>query len=181
MMILRKLNTIVARIIILLLILHAILGSLMMAGVITFTSKGLSHTLEAFVWLHALISIILSIPSVRAGIKSGKWYFRENAAFWSMRITGIAMAILIILHFRMFTVRVNGYLFLEEFGFFKVIMMLLLMMCIVIHGTLGIRSSLIKKGKAEYREKTELYSLSISTVMLFCAVCTTLYFIGWAL
>ena len=87
----RKWNNRLATIIIVLFLLHALMGSLLLLGLSTISFQPLSWLLLAAVIAHGLLGMIGTLPAVMSGIKTGHWYLRENAVFWTKRISGISI------------------------------------------------------------------------------------------
>ena len=85
----RKLNAIVSLLLIILFLIHTIAGSFQMMKIIPGGNelmKDLSYFMLFMIGVHILIGTKLTIDSVKIGKKSGKFYFRENAVFWTRRI-----------------------------------------------------------------------------------------------
>lgn len=175
----RKLNNVLVRIIILLLLLHGIMGSLMLLGLSTISFAPLSWLLFAVVLLHGIIGIIATIPSIRSGQKSGKWYLGKNAAFWTKRISGIVIIILLAFHVTAYTTNVNGNLFLKEFTFARMLLQILFILSIFIHLAVSIKSMLIAKGTIKFKERTVDWMMVLSIIMLFLVAAIIVYYIQW--
>ena len=76
----RKWNNVLARVIIVLFLLHALMGSLMLLGISRISLKPLSWFLLSTVLLHGILGIISTIPAFKTVKKTGQWFFKENAA-----------------------------------------------------------------------------------------------------
>lgn len=175
----RKINTILAHFILILLLVHAFMGCLLMLGFSSITLKPLSYLLLSVVCLHALLSILSSVSSIRIGFKSGQWYFKENASFWIKRITGIVILILIFFHISAYTTIVDGHFFLKEFTFIKLISQFSLVLAIFIHAFVSLKSMLIAKGEIDFKEKRMDWLLVISIFLIFIFVSIIFYYIQW--
>ena len=104
----RKWNNILARVIIVLFLLHALMGSLMLLGVSTISFQPLSWLLLIAVVIHGILGLLSTFMAVKSGKASGRWYVRQNAAFWTKRISGIAILLLLVFHVTAYTTSVNG-------------------------------------------------------------------------
>lgn len=175
----RKWNNLLARVIILLFLLHALMGSLMLLGISTITLKPLSWLLFGVVSLHGIFGIISTIPSIRTARKTGQWFLKENAAFWTKRISGIAILLLLSLHITAYTTSVNGKFFLKEFTMCRMIAQILLILSIFIHLMVSIRSMLIAKGTIKFKERTVDWMLVLSIMMIFFTIAVIAYYIQW--
>lgn len=175
----RKINTILARIILFLLVVHSFMGCLLMLGWSNITLKPLSYLLLGIVCFHAILSILSSVSSIQIGFKSRKWYFKENVSFWIKRITGILILILVWFHISAYTTVVDGKFFLQEFTFIKLISQLSLALCIFIHVGVSLKSLFIVSGNIDFKEKKVDGLLVISIFMIFVVFAILSYFIQW--
>ena len=175
----RKWNNILVRIIILLFLLHGLLGSLMLLGLSTVSFAPLSWLLLGTVVLHGILGIFSTISAIKSGQKSHKWYFGKNAAFWTKRISGAAIFILMIFHISAYTTTVNGQFFLKEFTTLRLVMQLLFLLAIFIHLAVSIKSMLIAKGTIKFKERSVDWMLVLSVMTLFFTVAVVAYYIQW--
>ena len=67
----RKWNNVLARVIIVLFLLHALMGSLMLLGISRISLKPLSWFLLSTVLLHGILGIISTIPAFKTVKKTG--------------------------------------------------------------------------------------------------------------
>ena len=175
----RKWNNILARVIIVLFLLHALMGSLMLLGLSTISFLPLSWILMIAVVIHGIMGLLSTFMAVKSGRASGRWYFRQNAAFWTKRISGIAILLLLIFHVTVYTTSVNGRFFLKEFTFCRLLSQILFMLAIFIHLAVSIKSMLIAKGTVKFRERTFDWMLVLSVMMLFFVTAVIIYYIQW--
>ena len=175
----RKWNNILVRVIIVLFLLHALMGSLMLLGFSTISFQPLSWLLLTAVAVHGILGILSTFMAVKSGKTSGRWYIRQNAAFWTKRISGIAILFLLVFHITAYTTSVNGRFFLKEFTFLRMLSQILLVLAIFIHLAVSIKSMLIAKGTVKFRERTVDWMLVLSILMLFFAAAVILYYIQW--
>lgn len=175
----RKWNNILARVIIVLFLLHALMGSLLLLGISSISFKPLSWLLLAAVAAHGVLGILATVQAVKGGKKSGKWYLRQNAAYWTKRISGVAILILLCFHISAYTTKVGDAFFLKEFTVGRMTAQLLLILSIFIHLAVSVKSMLLAKGVAEFKERTADWLMVLSLMMLFFAVAVIIYFIQW--
>ena len=175
----RKWNNLLARVIILLFLFHALMGSLMLLGISKISLKPLSWILFGTVILHGILGIISTIPSFKTAKKTGQLFFKENAAFWIKRISGIAILLLLTLHITAYTTSVNGKFFLQEFTMGRLAAQVLLILSIFIHLMVSIRSMLIAKGTIKFKERTVDWMLVLSIMMIFFTIAVVAYYIQW--
>ena len=175
----RKWNNILARVIIVLFLLHALMGSLMLLGLSNISFKPLSWLLFAAVIAHGILGILATVQAVKNGQNSGKWYLRQNAAYWMKRFSGLAILILLCFHISAYTTTVGGAFFLKEFTFGRTTAQLLLILSIFIHLAVSVKSMLIAKGVVKFKERTVDWMMVLSLMMLFFAAAVVIYFIQW--
>lgn len=175
----RKWNNILARVIIVLFLLHALMGSLMLLGLSNISFKPLSWLLFAAVIAHGILGILATVQAVKSGQNSGKWYVRQNAAYWTKRFSGLAILILLCFHISAYTTTVGGAFFLKEFTFGRMAAQLLLILSIFIHLAVSVKSMLIAKGVVKFKERTVDWMMVLSLMMLFFAAAVVIYFIQW--
>ena len=177
----RKLNTIVSLFLIILFLIHTIAGSFQMMKIIPGGNelmKNLSYFMLFLIGVHVIIGIKLTLDSVKVGIKSGKFYFRENAVFWIRRITGFAMIMLIICHVLLFTS--NGEIFrLNDFNEVQLVFSILLVFTLLIHILANIRPLLISFGISGFRLYIKDILLILAIISLFGAFAFVIYYLRW--
>ena len=175
----RKWNNLLARIIIVLFLLHALMGSLMLLGLSNISFKPLSWLLFAAVIAHGVLGILATVQAVKGGRQSGKWYLRQNAVYWTKRFSGLAILILLCFHISAYTTAVGNAFFLKEFTFGRMVAQLLLILSIFLHLAVSVKSMLIAKGVVEFKERTIDWMMVLSLMMLFFAAAVVIYFIQW--
>ena len=172
----RKLNAIVSLLLIILFLIHTIAGSFQMMKIIPGGNemmKNLSYFMLFLIGVHILIGIKLTIDSVKIGRKSGKFYFRENAVFWTRRITGFTMVVLIICHVALFTS--NGMVFrLNDFNEVQLVLSILLVLALA-----NIRPLLISFGISGFRLYVKDILLVLAIISLLGAFAFVIYYLRW--
>ena len=175
----RKLNNILARVIIVLFLFHAFTESLMLLGLNTISFFRVSLVLLAVVIAHGIFGIIATLSAIRSGTVTRHWYFRQNAAFWTKRISGVAIMLLLVFHVTAYTTSTGGRFFLKEFTLCGMLSQILFILAIFIHLAVSIRPMLIAKGTIKFRERTVDWMLVLSVMMLFFTVAVIAYYIQW--
>lgn len=177
----RRLNAIVSLLLIILFLIHTIAGSFQLMRIIPGGNelmKDLSYFMLFLIGVHVIIGIKLTLDSVKVGIKSGKFYFRENAVFWIRRITGFAMIMLIICHVLLFTS--NGEIFrLNDFNEVQLVFSILLVFTLLIHILANIRPLLISFGISGFRLYIKDILLVLAIISLFGAFAFVIYYLRW--
>ncbi len=145
MLALRKWNTIAAAVLVGLLLVHGLLGCYRLLGFQTAGGRLLGVIMLGLLVFHASAGFFFSFSAMR-NCKFGKpWYLAANWMFWARHISGLAILILIPLHFYTYGVMANngGFLVLP-FPFTRLLAQILLIAAILIHLVLSLRSFLMK-------------------------------------
>lgn len=79
----RKLNTILSVLLLVIFLLHGIMGSFMLLGIGSSAGKILAWAGVAVLALHAAIGTILTVQTLRAEKDSPNHYRKQNAIFWA--------------------------------------------------------------------------------------------------
>jgi hypothetical protein len=179
---LRKTNALISIGLVVLLLLHAIAGGFQLMGLI----PGGSSLLEALAWLmlallagHMVIGVILTAQTLHTSAKAGAAYVRVNALFWVRRLSGFALALLLLLHLLLFVQTGTGVFRLHDFGPQELLGQLLLLMTLAIHLMCDIRPLAIALGLHSGRGFGRDILLILAVVMAFCALAFVVYYLRW--
>lgn len=94
----RKINSIIATIILVLLVDHIIFATLHLAGYPVHVFGPLAYLMLALVIIHGVLSMILTVNAEKTGMKTKARYNKENAEFWARRTSGVAILAFAIFH-----------------------------------------------------------------------------------
>lgn len=97
----RKLNTILSVLMLLIFMIHGIMGSFMLVGVGSSAGKVLAWIGVAILVVHTAIGILLTVRSLRTAKQAGQKYLKQNNIFWARRASGLAILILLFFHIRL--------------------------------------------------------------------------------
>ena len=175
----RKCNVWLVRLILPLLLVHGLWGSFTLLGINAITIKPLSWLLLVLVVLHGLIGLLLSRDAIRTGLRTGRWYWKENARYWVIRVSGICIFVLLGFHICAYTVTVNGVLFLREFTFLRMLSQLLFLASILIHLLAAVRPWLINRGILKFRERSWDCLAVLTILAAFFTFSIVSYYIYW--
>lgn len=177
----RKCNTVVSILIIIMFLIHGIAGAFNLFGLTKGGNqvlKVISYSMLLLIIIHIIIGIKLTIDSIIIGKRSGKFYFRENALFWIRRITGFAMVLLIVCHVHMFTN--TGKVFrLNAFREVQLVLSILLVLTVLVHILTNIRPLLISFGISSFRIYIKDILLIISIILVVAALAFVVYYLRW--
>lgn len=177
----RKLNGIIAMIVLALFVVHGVLGALNMMNIATVIVKALSHTMLSLIIVHALISIGLTVSSVRTAVKTHAPYFRQNRLFWARRISGVLILALIFFHTTAFGYTSGGVFRLVPFDIFRLMTQILFLLSIAVHIITNVKPMLITFGVKKLRPKAGDILFFVSAALLLMAAAFIIYYIRWQL
>ena len=84
----RKWNTILSVLMLLIFMIHGIMGSFMLNGVGSSAGKLLAWIGVGILVVHTVIGVILTVQSLQTAKQSGKMYLKQNAIFWTSQWAG---------------------------------------------------------------------------------------------
>ena len=179
----RKLNAILGMAILALFLLHIIVGSLQLAGLI----HGGNAVMSAGAWLlvaavavHTVIGIKLTADTLIALKKSGASYFRENELFWVRRISGFALMFFIAAHMIQFMGSGSGGGFrLNLFDVPQLVMSVLLVLSLLLHVVTNIRPLMLALGARGAKEFIADAAVVLSFLLLVSGAAFVVYFLRW--
>lgn len=173
----RKLNTILSVLLIVVFLLHGVLGSFMLIGVGGISGKMLAHIGMVLLILHLCIGVRLTIQTF---LTKRSWaYSKQNVLFWTRRASGLAILILAFFHMGIFGSVEDGLYILTPFTTVKLLTQLLLVAALFVHLFVNVRPMLISLGVIEYKERRGDLFLLLSILLLFMAGSIVLYYIRW--
>ena len=177
----RKVNSILGPLIIILLLIHAISGAFQLTSIIAGGStirEILSYVMAAAVALHMFIGFKLTADTCLACRKSGASVFRGNGPFWIRRISGFALIIFIIYHMCVF-MSADGEVFrLASFGGLQLAAHILLTIALAIHLIMNIKPLFMALGIANRKFIIDIMII-LSIIMLLCAAAFIIYYLRW--
>jgi hypothetical protein len=94
----RKVNTILSVLLIVIFMIHGIMGSFMLLGVGASAGKILAWIGVAILAAHMVIGVLLTVQTFKASKAGGKSYLKQNELFWTRRASGLAILIMMFFH-----------------------------------------------------------------------------------
>jgi succinate dehydrogenase/fumarate reductase cytochrome b subunit len=175
----RKLNTILSLLLIIIFMLHGVMGSFMLIGVGSIAGKILAWIGVCIIVVHTVFGVLLTVNTFKQSKNNGKLYLKQNALFWTRRASGLAILIMVFFHIGLFGKVMDGQYILFEFTPVKLMAQMLLIAALFIHVFVNIRPLLISLGVIKNKERRVDIFLVLSILLLFMAGSTVIYFIGW--
>lgn len=177
----RKANGFIAMAVLVLFLVHGILGALNLMNIAPVVVKALSHTMLSLIVVHAVVSVILTVRSVRAAAKTHAPYFRQNRLFWARRISGALLLVLVFFHMTAFGYTSGGVFRLVPFDAFRLVTQILFLLSVAVHIITNVKPVLITFGVRKLRPKAGDILFFVSAAMLFMAAGFIIYYIRWQL
>ena len=143
----KKFNSFLARFMLVLLALHGLMGAFTLLRLTASNWKPLSYILLAALLLHGILGILLSKDAVREGMRTGRWYLKENASFWLIRLSGFIILLSVWFHLTAYTTTVNDVFFLRAFPTLRFFSQINFIAAILIHHLCATKPLMIKKKK----------------------------------
>ena len=175
----RKINTILSVLLLVIFMLHGLMGSFMLLGIGSSAGKILAWVGVAVLAAHTVIGVILTINTLKISKNAGNSYLKQNVVFWARRASGLAILILMFFHIGLFGGVQDGIYILFPFTTVKLITQLLLVAALFIHLFINIRPLLVSLGIISYKERRGDIYLILSVLLLFSAGAVIIYYIGW--
>ena len=175
----RKINAILGPLMIILLLIHVVSGGMQLWGMIPGGSvirSILSWALLTVVAVHAFIGIKLTIDTIIACKRAGTSCFRNNEVFWTGRISGAALIILIVYHVLFFSGSGGDTVRLEGFYAFQLAAHILLALALIIHLCVNIKPLFIALGIANRKFVRDIM-IVLAIVVLACATGFIVYYL----
>ena len=176
---LRKINAVLAALILILFLIHGIAGTFQMLGVMGTWHKVIARTAEGLIWIHMAIGLWYTFVTLRVQKKTGTAYFKENRLFWARRLSGFAVMILLFLHFNAFTTETASEVRLVWFDTFRLTGQILLIIAVSFHVLTNIKPMLISFGIRTSKERLFDILFVISVLLLIMAAGFAVYYLRW--
>lgn len=178
---LRKINAFVALAIIILFLIHAIAGGYQMAGILAGGNQVLTvlaWIMVALVCVHIVIGTILTVQSVRASKKSGKFYGKENAAFIVRRVSGFAILVFLVCHVIIFYGNYSDGYRLNLFEGPQLVLSICLVISLAVHILSNIRPMFISFGLNQKERRRDVLII-LAAILIFCVIMFVVYYYRW--
>ena len=177
----RKWNAVLSLAALVLLIVHAVLGSFFLTGAGHTAAKAAAWAAVALLAIHAVLGVKYTVDSLRVWKKTGAGYFRENLLFWTRRLSGFALLFFLFLHLAAFR-NVGGTAFrLPWFTGAKLAGQLLMVASLAVHLLTNIRPLTLALGLRGGRKWLGDALFVLSVVLLFAAAAFVIYYLRWNL
>ncbi|WP_287066010.1 hypothetical protein [Megasphaera sp.] len=175
----RRIHTLVAAALTVIVLLHALCGSFLLIGTSRRPMVFLSWLAAALLGLHVAFSLALTGQTWRSLRGRARRYIRLNRDFWLRRISGLAVLVLVVFHIGMFGVTEDETYFLLPFTAVKLAGHLLLIAAMAWHIAVNLKPLCLALGCS----RPDWQSCSAKLVLLvFCGVAVLagiVYFVRW--
>ena len=162
----RKLNTILVLLIMVLFIDHIVFGSLHFLGTNLNVTKPFAHAFFSLVFIHAVVSILITIKAEVVGIKTHARYNKENRQFWNRRISGMAIMVLAATHIYLMAHGEDGLPRISKMAKIYGLLLPLLLIFVCIHIYTNVRPLLISLGIRNIEKKEKIIKVLIVLITI---------------
>ena len=176
---LRKVNAIVSCCILVLFVLHGLTNSFLLALIGEPGSKLISFALVTLTVVHALIGVVLTVDAVRTARSTHAGYAALNARFWAVRVSGLMICVLIVLHMCQFLVTEDGPFRLRPFDLEDFCFAALLVLSILVHLVCNARPLAIALGIPEGRLRAQDLSVALGILCALMVAAFLYYLLVW--
>ena len=166
----RKLNTILVLLIMLLFIDHITFGCLHFLGSKFSITAPFALTMFLLVLLHTIVSIVITVKAEVVGFKTKARYNSENRQFWLRRVSGIAILVLAFAHVYLMSEGPNGIPRIAKMPKPLNLLLILLMLSVGIHIKQNVRPLLISLGVKNIDRKEKIIKPLIILITLLVIV-----------
>ncbi|MBQ9382689.1 MAG: pilus assembly protein PilX [Ruminiclostridium sp.] len=181
----RKINAVLSIVMLALFLLHIIVGSLQLFGLMPGGSavmQVLAWALVSAVAAHIVIGIKLTFDTLSAVKRSGTGHFSENKLFWARRISGFAVMLFMVSHIFVFMGSGSGGSFrLNLFDIPQLVCSLLFVLSLLVHIICNIRPLLLGLGVGKARRYIGDAAFVLSVLLLAAGAAFVVYFVRWLL
>lgn len=179
----RKINALITPLIMVLFLVHMIWGGLELAGM----TKGgntlfsfFSYLMITLIAVHAVISISMTIDTIRISRRSGASYMKLNRLFWIRRISGFALMLFAAAHVLIFTgSRESGAYRLNLFAAGQLTTQILMVLSLLMHLACNITPLRIALGLQDRKKLRIDLLLVLSILLLLAGAAFVVYYIRW--
>ena len=175
----RKLNSILTAVILVLFIIHGFLGALNMIDIAVVITKYMAWVMVALIAVHVVLSCILTAQALKTWKITGAPYFRENTLFWARRISGIAVMLLLAFHVLAFRSISSGTFTLGFFGGFQLATNILLVISIAVHVITNVKPMLISFGVRSLKPRAGDILFFLSILLVLFIIGFIVYYLRW--
>lgn len=181
----RKINALITPLIMVLFLVHMIWGGLELAGMTKGGSSlfmALSHLMLALIAVHAVISISLTVDTIRISRRSGISYGKRNRLFWIRRISGFALMLFVAAHVLLFIgTTESGAYRLNLFAAGQLASQILMVLSLLVHFACNITPLRIALGIEDRKKFRTDVLLVLSVLLLLAGAAFVIYYIRWSI
>ena len=175
----RKFNSILTAVILIMFVIHGFLGALTMTDIAMVITKHMARVMVVLVAIHTVISCILTARAIKTWKVTRAPYFKENTLFWARRISGLAVMILIVFHMFSFMSTTSGTFTLPFFGGFQLAANILLVVSIAVHVITNVKPMLISFGIRSLKPRAGDILFVLSVLLVLFIIGFIIYYVRW--
>ncbi len=178
---LRAVNAVVSALMMLLFLVHGVGNALQLLGVGSALSQALSWTLVGLCVVHVAIGVVLTADTLRTQREAGASYPTRNTRFWAVRVSGAALALLILAHVLIFLKPTGMALRLPPFLEPQLALSVLLVATLAVHVLANMEPLMVSLGVGPSRERAGDLVFVLAVLLLVMAAGFVVYYLRWSL
>ena len=176
---LRAVNAVISAAMMALFLVHGVGNAFQMMGVGTPLSKALSWTLVGLCVAHAIIGVVLTADTLRAQQQAGVSYPSHNLRFWIVRVSGLAVGLLVLAHVVLF-LKPSGVVRLNPFQMPQLLLSLALVASLALHVLANMLPLMVHLGIPAPSDRALDLVLVVAALLALMAVGFVVYFVRWS-
>jgi succinate dehydrogenase hydrophobic anchor subunit len=178
----RKINSVISVIILILFFIHSVMGGFRLIGIISGGNAFMqpaAYVMAVLISVHLVIGIKLTADTLKAEKKSGVSYSKANKLFWIRRISGFLIMLFALFHIMIFVNIGDGAYRLKLFAFPELFTQICLVLSAAVHVISNIKPLEIAVGIRTGRSAAADIFFVITVLLLFSAAGFAVYFLRW--
>jgi succinate dehydrogenase/fumarate reductase cytochrome b subunit len=178
----RKINSVISVIILVLFFIHSVMGGFQLIGIISGGNAFMqlaAYVMAVLIFVHLVIGIKLTADTLKSEKKSGVSYSKANKLFWIRRISGFLIMLFVLFHMMIFVNISDGAYRLKLFDFWGLFTQICLVLSVAVHIISNIKPLEIAFGIRTGRSVAGDIIFVITVLLLFSAAGFVIYFLRW--
>lgn len=173
----KKVNSIISLLLIIMVFVHGVFASLLMLGVMDKPNPIPAFICLGLLLIHIVLSCILTSKTVKEAVSSGDKYEIQNKMFIIRRASGVLMILLVIAHLVFyFGPQVENFA-TAPFTVAQLVLLILLVISLIVHITTNIRPLMVSLGVSSPKAVRVVLIVFVVAALLLMATSSVVFFL----
>ena len=173
----KKVNSVISLLLIIMVFVHGIFASLLMIGVIEKPNPIPAVICLVLLLIHIILSIKLTVKTVKDAMSSGDKYEVENKMFVIRRLSGVIMVLLLIAHLVFyFGPQIENFTS-TPFTVVQLVLLILLVISLIVHIVTNIRPLMVSLGVVSSDAIRAVLCIFVTSALLLMATSSVVFFL----